>query len=154
MLFYIWEDARIWTFFWRYLTIWRPALLIISPLSTEYLTPDLHQELLSGDAEGPQLQWRGRLCCSFTQSWLTLQLHGIQHNRLPISISWILLRLMSTEFVMPSNHLILCHPLLLLPSICLSIRVFSNESVLHIHVAKVLELQHRSFQWIFRADFL
>ena len=111
-------------------------------------------ELLSGDAKGPQLQWRGRLCCSFTQSWRTLQLHGIQHNRLPISISWILLRLMSIEFVMPSNHLILCRPLLLLPSICLSVRVFSNESVLHIHVAKVLELQHRSFQWIFRADFL
>ena len=41
-----------------------------------------------------------------------------------------LLKLMSTELVMPSNHLILCHPLLLLPSIFPSIRVFSNESVL------------------------
>ena len=40
------------------------------------------------------------------------------------------LKLMSTESVMPSNHLILCHPLLLLPSNCLSIRVFSSESVL------------------------
>ena len=39
---------------------------------------------------------------------------------------------MSIESVMPSNHLILCHPLLLLPSIFPSIRVFSNESVLHI----------------------
>ena len=39
---------------------------------------------------------------------------------------------MSTESVMPSNHLILCHPLLLLPSIFPSIRVFSNESVLQI----------------------
>ena len=39
-----------------------------------------------------------------------------------------LLKLMSTESVMPSNHLILCHPLLLLPSVLLSIRVFSNES--------------------------
>ena len=39
---------------------------------------------------------------------------------------------MSIELVMPSNHLILCHPLLLLPSIFPSIRVFSNESVLHI----------------------
>ena len=85
MLFYIWEDARIWIFFWKYLTIWRPVLLIISPLSTEYLTPDLHQELLSGDAEGPQLQWRGRLCCSLTRAGLTLQLHGLQHNRLPCS---------------------------------------------------------------------
>ena len=41
-----------------------------------------------------------------------------------------LLKLMSIESVMPSNHLILCHPLLLLPSIFPSIRVFSNESVL------------------------
>ena len=46
------------------------------------------------------------------------------------SQSW--LKLMSIELVMPSNHLILCHPLLLLPSIFFSIRVFSNESVLHI----------------------
>ena len=45
---------------------------------------------------------------------------------------WNLLRLMSLELVMPSNHLILCHPLLLLPSIFPSIRVFSNESVLYI----------------------
>ena len=63
----------------------KPVLPIIFPLSTEYLTPDLHHELLSGDAEGPQLQWRGRLCCSVTQSCLTLHLHGLQHNRLPCS---------------------------------------------------------------------
>ena len=43
-----------------------------------------------------------------------------------------MLKLMSFESVMPSNHLTLCHPLLLLPSIFPSIRVFSNESVLHI----------------------
>ena len=43
---------------------------------------------------------------------------------------------MSTELVIPSNHLILCHPLLLLPSIFPSIRVFSNESVLHIRWPK------------------
>ena len=49
---------------------------------------------------------------------------------LSISNSWSLLKLMSIESVMPSNHLILCRPLLLLPSIFLSIRVFSNESVL------------------------
>ena len=47
-----------------------------------------------------------------------------------------LLRLMSIELVMPSNHLILCHPLLLLPSIFSSIRVFSSESVLHIRWPK------------------
>ena len=47
-----------------------------------------------------------------------------------------LLKLMSIESVMPSNHLILCHPLLLLPSIFPSIRVFSNESALHIRWPK------------------
>ena len=47
-----------------------------------------------------------------------------------------LLRLMSIELVMPSNHLVLCHPLLLLPSIFPSIRVFSSESVLHIRRPK------------------
>ena len=47
-----------------------------------------------------------------------------------------LLKLMSIKSVMPSNHLILCHPLLLLPSIFPSIRVFSNESLLHIRQPK------------------
>ena len=49
---------------------------------------------------------------------------------LSITNSWSLLGLMSIELMMPSNHLILCHPLLLPPSIFPSIRVFSNESVL------------------------
>ena len=47
-----------------------------------------------------------------------------------------LLKLASIESVMPSNHLILCHPLLLLPSIFPSIRIFSNESVLHVRWPK------------------
>ena len=51
---------------------------------------------------------------------------------LSITIYQSLFKLMSIESVMPSNHLILCRPLLLLPSIFPSIRVFSNESVLHI----------------------
>ena len=50
---------------------------------------------------------------------------------LSITNSQSLLKLMSIKLVMPSNHLILCSPLLLLPSIFPSIRVFSNESVLH-----------------------
>ena len=53
-----------------------------------------------------------------------------------ITSSWSLLKLMSIELVMPSNHLILCHPLLLLPSIFPSIRVFSKESVLCIRWPK------------------
>ena len=64
----------------------------------------------------------------------SLQLHGLQHLRhpCPITDSRSLLKLMSIETVMPSNHLIL----LLLPSIFPSIRVFSNESVLHIRWPK------------------
>ena len=55
---------------------------------------------------------------------------------LSVTNSWSLLKLMSIELVMPSNHLILCHPLLLLPSIFSSIRVFPNESVLPIRWSK------------------
>ena len=55
---------------------------------------------------------------------------------LSITNSWSLLRLISIESVMPSNHLILCRPLLLLPSIFPSIRVFSNESALCIRWPK------------------
>ena len=67
---------------------------------------------------------------------------------LSFTISHNLLKLMSIESVMPSNHLSLCRPLLLLPPIPPSIRVFSNKSVLRNQVAKVLEfqLQHQSFQ--------
>ena len=63
----------------------------------------------------------------FVTSWT------IAHQAsLSITNSWSLLRLTSIESLRPSSHLILCHPLLLLPSIFPSIRVFSNESVLHI----------------------
>ena len=55
---------------------------------------------------------------------------------LSITNSQSLFKLMSIESVMPSNHLILCHPLLLLPSIFPSIRVFSSESVLRIRWPK------------------
>ena len=56
---------------------------------------------------------------------------------------WSLLKLMSIDLVMPSSHLILCHPLLLLPSVFTNIMVFASN-----HVAKVLELQlqYQSFQ--------
>ena len=67
-----------------------------------------------------------------------------------------LFKRMSTESMMLSNHLILCLPLFLLPSIFPYIRVFSKwVGCLH-QVAKVLELwfQHQSFQWIFRVGFL
>ena len=71
---------------------------------------------------------------------------------LSFTIPWSLLRLMSLESVMPSNHLILSHPLLLLPSTFPSISLFWWVGSSH-QVAKILELQHQSFQWIFRIDF-
>ena len=61
---------------------------------------------------------------------------ALRQASLSITNSWSLLKLMSMESVMPSNHLILCQPLLLLPSIFPSIRVFSNESGLHMRWPK------------------
>ena len=61
--------------------------------------------------------------------------HGLQHTRLPCPFR-SLLKLMFIKSVMPSNPLILCHPLRHLPSVFLSIRVFSSESVLRIRWPK------------------
>ena len=70
----------------------------------------------------------------------SLESRELQHTRLPwlssLTIFLSLLKLMSIELVMPSNHLILCIQLLLPPPIFSSIRVFSNESVLHIRWSK------------------
>ena len=77
-------------------------------------------------------------CCSVTQSCLTLcnPQTAARQAFLSITNSQSLLKLMSIESVMPSNHLNLCCPLLLLPSIFPSIRVFYNESVLRIRWPK------------------
>ena len=74
---------------------------------------------------------------SVTQSYpwnmdMTTPWNAAHQASLSIINSWSLLKCLSIESVMPSIHLILCHPLLLLPSSFPSIRVFSNESVLHI----------------------
>ena len=68
----------------------------------------------------------------FSRSFMSnsLRPHGLWHARLPCPFSQSLLKLTSIESVMPSNHLILCCPLILLPSIFPSIRVFSSELVL------------------------
>ena len=75
---------------------------------------------------------------SVAQSCLTLcsPMDCSMPGFLSITNSQSLLKLMSIESVMPSNHIILCRLLLLLPSICHSIRVFSNESVIHIRWPK------------------
>ena len=71
-------------------------------------------------------------CCSVTQSCTTLcdPWTATCQTSLSFTISWNLLKVMSIESVMPSNYLILCHPLLLLPSIFSSVRVFSNKLTL------------------------
>ena len=72
-----------------------------------------------------------------------MQPHGLQHTRLPCALlSPSLLKLISIELVMPSNHFILCHPLLLLPSVFPSIRVLSKKSALLIRWPK-----YRSFSF-------
>ena len=85
----------------------------------------------------------------FATPWITAR-----QASLSITNSRSLPKPMSIESVMPSNHLILCHPLVFLPPIPPSIRVFSNESALRIRRPKYWEfqLQHQSFQWTPRPD--
>ena len=73
--------------------------------------------------------------CSVMSDFVTPWVAARQAS-LSITNSWSLLKLMSIELVMPSSHLILCRPLLLLPPILPSIRVFSNESALHMRWPK------------------
>ena len=85
--------------------------------------------------------WHALLLVQFSCSVVSdsLRPHGLQHTRLPclsITNTQSLLKLVFIKSVMPSNHPILSCPLLLLPSIFPSIRVFSNESVLHIRWPK------------------
>ena len=94
-----------------------------------------------------QGEWTGYLCvikgcCSVTKSCPTLRPQGLQHAKFLCPPLWNLLKFMSTELVMLSNHLILCCPLLLWLSVFASIRVFSNESTLCIRWPK-----YRSFSF-------
>ena len=85
----------------------------------------------------------------------SLQPHGLQLARL--SCPSLSLELAQTHVRWIGDAIQPCHPLLLLlplPSFFPRIRVFSNELALHIRWPKVLELQHQSFQWIFRVYFL
>ena len=92
------------------------------------------------------LQFKRRSSVQFSCSVVSdsLRSHGLQHARLPCSSPAPGAYLNShQESVMPSNHLILCHLLLLLPSILPSIRVFSNESVLRIRWPKYWSFSFR-----------
>ena len=97
-------------------------------------------------------------CYSVTQLRQTFcdPLNGTTPGFQSFTISRSLLKFMSIESVMLSNHLFLCHLLLLLPLIFPSIRVFFQGFSSSHQVVKVLEFrfQHQSFQWIFRVNFL
>ena len=81
---------------------------------------------------------------SLSWVWLPVIPWSVAHQAsLSFAISWSLLKLMSIELMMPSNYFILCHPLLLLPPIFPSIRVFSNESALCIRWPKYWSFSFR-----------
>ena len=106
--------------------------------------------------------WNTSLCfsatfSSVTQSCLTRRPHGLHQASLSITNSRSLFKLMSTESVISSNHLILYHPFLLLPSIFPSIRVFPNESVLCIRWPKYWSFSFSispSNEYNFRIDWM
>ena len=94
-----------------------------------------------GEGIGYPLHYSWAFMVVVVQSLSRVQLFVIPwtaaHQASPsITISWSLLKFMSIESVMPSNHLVLCHPLLLLPSIFPNIRVLSSELALHIRWPK------------------
>ena len=79
----------------------------------------------------------GWLCCSVAKSHVFVSpWTAARQNPLSVAISGSLFKFMAIESMMPSNHLVLCHPLVLLPSVFPRIRVFSSESVLHIRWLK------------------
>ena len=80
-------------------------------------------------------QYDSFYCCSVVTDSVTLWTAALQ-ALLSFTVSWSLLKLMPIESVMPSNHLVLCRPLLLLSSIFPIIWVFSNDNFkVHIHIA-------------------
>ena len=103
-----------------------------------FLTQGSNPRLLHQQPGSLPLSWTQVHFSSVTQSCLTLSTPWTAAKQASLSItkSRSLLKLMSIESVMPSNHLILCHPLFLPPSIFPSINIFSSDSVLHIRWPK------------------
>ena len=140
--------------FWNVCQTWRSRGLLLllmwdvcngTLLAWLVLSPDYYLILQFSSA---QLLSHVRL---FATPWT-----AARQASLSITKSQSLFKFMFIESVMPSNHLILCCPLLLLPSIFPSIRVFSNESPLRIRWWKYWTISFRisTFQWIFMTAFL
>ena len=120
-----------------FLSLFLSRAIFIQKLEDENPTPHLKKRNSSTLWNSTE----SKLCLSSVQSlshvWLFVTPWTAACQAfLSITNSWSLLKLMSIELVMPPNHLILCHPLLLPPSIFPSIRVFSNESTLCIRWPK------------------
>ena len=105
--------------------IWKIQKLFLNGLKTNW---DVQNDHALASVQSIQSLSCVRL---FVTSWM-----AACQASLSISNSWSLLKLMSIKLVMPSKHLILCHPLLLLPSVFPSTRVISSESALHIQWPK------------------
>ena len=118
------------------LLLYLPTTLPVSQSSNKHIKcPFILAKLMNLEGYSPLL---GHQFCSVTQSCPTLcdPMTVACQASLSITNTQSLLKFMSIQSGMPSNHIILCHPLLLLPSIFPSMRVFSNESVLCIRWPK------------------
>ena len=139
-------------------------VLLLTFLGTRWALPVCKFSYFLISEKYLSLIFHGSICYAFCIS--SVQSHNLvrlfvtpwtatHQASLSITNSQSLLKFMSVESVMPSSHLILCPPLLLLPSVFPSISVFSNKSVLHTRWPKYwFQLHHQCFQWIFRTDFL
>ena len=163
-----------------HINVWQKSLQYCKVISLQLIKINEKQQQQQIESKGYQIwiwrkydiwiqkRWERHVLGEYSNSCLFSSVQLLSHVQLfetpwtaacqaslSITNSQSLLKFMSIESVMPSNHFILCCPLLLLPSIFPSIRVFSNESILHIKWPKYWSLfQHQSFQWIFRTDFL
>ena len=101
------------------------------------MSPALQEDFLPTEPSGKPLHWVVVVVQSLNPVWLfATSWTAAGQASLSFTISLNLFKPMSIELMMPSSHLILCRPLLLFPSIFPSIRVFSNESALHIRWSK------------------
>ena len=141
-----------------------PPLLALWVLKNKKNLEEIHKK----QTNKQKTRTRGRLIC-FIFFFFAIVVHSLScvwlfwtpwtaacQASLSSTISQSLLKLMSIESVMPSNHLILCHLLPLLPSIFPQHQGFFQWVSCSHQVVKVLELQlqHQSFQWMFTVDFL
>jgi len=151
----MWISSCSSTICWKNCLLHCITFFLLSNISWSYL--------LGWGAESRVYLWT--LICSFmcilsvvVQSPSSVQFFatpwtGACQASLSLTISWSLPKFMFAESVMPSNHFILCLPLLLLPLIFPSIKVFFQWVSCLLQVAKVLELQHQSFLRVVRVDF-